>query len=166
MKDKDYEFEKLVASMQPIIRSILRGLHIYKNHEEYYQIALISLWRAYQSYDPNKASLTTYAYHYIRGSILTELRKQIQKDEHEHQPDDVGWNQIANETADNKSDETWILQDIIKQLPPKQQQFIDLHFIKGHKLTEIAENLGVGYSTVKLWKREVLAALKEQLGKE
>jgi RNA polymerase sigma factor (sigma-70 family) len=90
----------------------------------------------------------------------------MQKDNHEHQPDDVGWNQIANETADNGSDETWILQEVIKQLPPKQQQFIDLHFIKGHKLTEIAESLGVRYSTVKLWKREVLAALKEQLGKE
>ncbi len=38
--------------------------------------------------------------------------------------------------------------------------------MKGHKLTEIAENLGVGYSTVKLWKREVLATLKKQLGKE
>jgi hypothetical protein len=31
MKDKDYEFEELVTSMQPIIRSILRGLQTMKS---------------------------------------------------------------------------------------------------------------------------------------
>lgn len=166
MKDKDLEFGKLAADMQPFIQSILRGLHIYKNHEEYRQIALISLWRAYLSYDPSKAAFSTYAYHYIRGAILTELKGQIRKEKHEHQPDDVGWNLIANQLAEKDGIEIWILQNIIKKLPSKQQRFIHLHFYQGHKLTEIAERLGVSYSTVKMWKRDVLAALKKELEKE
>lgn len=166
MKDKEKDFEKVVEEMHPMILSIIKRLNIYKNHEEFYQIALIALWEAYRSYNPTKAKFSTFAYHYIQGYLKTELQRQTRKDDNEHQPDDVGWNQIANQLKEESEHDEWFLQDLIKQLKPKQQQFIDLHFMKGMKLTEIAEILGVSYPTVKYWRKQALAVLREKLMKE
>jgi RNA polymerase sigma factor (sigma-70 family) len=164
MKDETKDFEKHVTDMKPIIYSIIRKLNIYKNFEEYYQAGLIGLWDAYRAYDPEKGNFGTFAYHYIRGAILKELNKNRIKEEGEQLVDDYQWQVIANSVVENKDNIKMVeLLELLKSLPKKQQQIIDLYYFKGIKLIEIAEFFGVSYQTVKLWHRNVIRELRKKV---
>lgn len=151
--------------MEPVIYSIIRKLHIYKNVEDYYQTGLVSLWQAYQSFDPEKGTFMTYAYSYIRGAILTELAKDAKKEDHEWKPDDFEWGIIADRNG-RSYDETVLLKEILNKLPEKLKQIAELHYIKGYQLKEIAELMNVSYTSVKNWKRELVKQLRREMAVE
>jgi len=51
-------FDQIASSFHPLIVSMIKKFHIYKDYDEYYQIALIGLWRAYQKFDESKGSFS------------------------------------------------------------------------------------------------------------
>ena len=61
-----------------MIYQIIHSLHIYKNHDEFYQIGLIALWEASNQFDETKGAFLSYAYATVKGRILTEIAKQKQ----------------------------------------------------------------------------------------
>lgn len=148
------DFDAVVERMRPIIGSIIRSLNIYKNHEEFFQIGLIALWKAYMAYDPEKGTFETFAYSYIRGSILTELRKLRKTDDKETFLDEFAMISIPDVESQSFENQFQI-EDLVEQFPEKLRTFFQLHYVEGRKLTEVAKHFGVSYSTVKLWKREV-----------
>ncbi|MCU9613039.1 sigma-70 family RNA polymerase sigma factor [Caldibacillus lycopersici] len=157
------DFTEVVKEMTPIIHSIIRKLNIYKNEEEYFQIGLIGLWEAYQSFNPEKGSFLTYAYYSIRGRILTELIRDMIKDKNEMYVEDQQWERIEDKRTGLRDEQRLQLNEMIAMLPARQRQIMELHYVQGKKLTEIAFEQGVSYSTVKLWKRDLLANLEKQL---
>jgi len=76
-------FDQIASSFHPLIVSMIKKFHIYKDYDEYYQIALIGLWRAYQKFDENKGSFSAYAYTTVRGTILSHLKGTILYEERE-----------------------------------------------------------------------------------
>lgn len=78
---KSVSFEQIAESFHPLIVSMIQKHHIYKEQEEYYQLALIGLWKAYQKFDESKGSFSAYAYSTVRGTILMELRASVKRDE-------------------------------------------------------------------------------------
>ncbi|WAA09758.1 sigma-70 family RNA polymerase sigma factor [Fervidibacillus albus] len=159
-------FEEIAKEMRPMIFSIIRGLNIYKNHEEYFQIGLIGLWKAYEAYNHEKGSFSTFAYHYIRGMILTELRKEMRKEKRELQIQDEEWKKIGGMTDTDISFHRLMMEEWMDKLPEKKRQLAHLYFYEGIGLKEIAAQFKIGYSTAKLWKREVIAFFKKEMKRE
>ncbi|WAA12058.1 sigma-70 family RNA polymerase sigma factor [Fervidibacillus halotolerans] len=155
-------FEEIEKEMRPMIFSIIRGLNIYKNYDEYVQIGLIGLWKAYITYDPKIGAFPTYAYHYIRGTILTELRKEKKKEERELQVKEEDWKIIGGSVHDELFIHQFIFEELLAKLPEKKQQLARLYFYEGIELKEIAKRFQIGYSTAKLWKREVIHYLRKE----
>ena len=71
---------------------------------------------------------------------------------------------IANSVVENKDNIKMVeLLELLKSLPKKQQQIIDLYYFKGIKVNRIAEFFGVSYQTVKLWHRNVIRELRKKV---
>lgn len=76
-------FDQIASSFHPLIVSMIKRFHIYKDFDEYYQVALIGLWRAYQKFDESKGSFSAYAYTTVRGTILSYLKGNALREERE-----------------------------------------------------------------------------------
>nr|WP_106784404.1 sigma-70 family RNA polymerase sigma factor [Lysinibacillus timonensis] len=68
-------FDEVLEQYEPMITSILKKAHVYKNHEHFRQSARIALWKAWQNYDPNRGPFAPYAYRSMLTSIYTEMRR-------------------------------------------------------------------------------------------
>ena len=75
MEDFELDFEQVLEQYKPMISSILRKAHIYKNHEHYRQAARIALWKAWRNFDVTKGSFTPYAYRMMLTTVYTAMRK-------------------------------------------------------------------------------------------
>lgn len=156
------DFETWVKELTPMIYSIIHRLKIYKNQEEYFQIGLIGLWKAYQTYNPEKSTFPTYAYHYIRGYILTELRANYRREDGELNLTDYEWRIIPD--LDEFADPEYQFQIVedLNDLSPHLRQVIIMHYLYGYPLKEIARQFNISYSTIKRWKSEAISLLKEK----
>lgn len=159
------DFDILYDKMKFVIVSIISKLGVYKDHDHYFQTGLIYLWKAQKAYCPEKGSFETFAYYYIRGGILSELRKRHKIESRELQTDVIPYYSIPID-KDELRDYEIILKDQINGLSSKQKQFIYLHYHLGKKISEIANETGRSYSYVKKLKRDLLAQLRRKLLKD
>ncbi|GAE31329.1 sigma factor [Halalkalibacter hemicellulosilyticus] len=74
-------FAEVAKQYEPLIRGQIKKLNIYRNREEFYQVGLIGLWRAYEQYDQEKGSFSTIALFKVRGCLLDFLRKEARYSE-------------------------------------------------------------------------------------
>jgi RNA polymerase sigma factor (sigma-70 family) len=144
-------FEQLVAQYQPMLHKIMRSLHIYKNHEEFYQHSLIALWEASQRFDSNKGSFTNYAYTYIKGCLLTELKKSHQDQERNVQPDEEFWDLVPDSYSDDPLQEE-ILLSYCHTLTSNQKKWLLFTVCDRLSIKEIAAIEKVSLSAVKSWR--------------
>ncbi|MBV7509511.1 sigma-70 family RNA polymerase sigma factor [Bacillus sp. sid0103] len=144
-------FEQLVDQYQPMLHKIMHSLHLYKNHEDFYQHSLIALWEASQRFDPNKGSFTNYAYTYIKGFLLMELKKSTQDQERYVQPDEQFWDLAVDSCLDNPLQEE-ILLSYCRTLTPNQKKWLLYTVCDDLSVKEIAELEKVSLSAVKSWR--------------
>ena len=72
----EFTFEEQEEQYKPLILKIMNNLHIYRDHESFYQIGLIALWEASSRFDPDKSKFITFAYATIRGRLMEHLTKE------------------------------------------------------------------------------------------
>lgn len=156
------DFEQLAEQFNSMIFSIIHTLHIYKNKDEFYQIGLLALWDASKNFDEKKgAQFSTYAYHYIKGRIMTSLRKESKREERILYPSEEFWGLIEYEMRVLEKEN---LLDYFYQLTQNQEKWVIAHFYNGLKDREIAERENVSISSVKQWRKlamKKLVQLKE-----
>jgi RNA polymerase sigma factor (sigma-70 family) len=152
-------FERLAEQYEPMIRRIIHSLHLYKNEEEYYQHALIALWEASERFDPEKGSFMNYAYSYIKGKCLTELRKSALYNRR--------WlylNEEFRELLEDSSPLLPFLDEVLRSgsdpLTPKQRKWLIYTVQYGLSVKEIAEQEKVSVSAVKQWRAGAREKLK------
>lgn len=153
-------FEQLVEQYQPMLHKIMNSLHLYKGHEEFYQHSLIALWEASQRFDPNKGSFTNYAYTYIKGYLLMELRKLHQDQERNVQPDEQFWDLVPDSYSDDPLQEESLL-SYCHTLTPNQKKWLLYTVCAGLTVKEIAELEKVSVSAVKNWRSRAREKVKE-----
>ena len=125
--------------------------HLYKNHDEFYQHSLIALWEASQRFDPNKGSFTNYAYTYIKGFLLMELKKSQQEHERYLQPGEEFWDLVEDSHSDDPLQKETLL-TYCETLTPNQKKWL-LYTVCDHlTIKEIAELEKVSPSAVKNWR--------------
>lgn len=155
-------FDELVAHYGKMIHSIIHSLHLFKNREEYFQIGLIALWQASEQFDPNKGSFTSYAYTYIKGKILTELRKNKLLEERNVQVEDEALELMAESYYDHPLEETLLL-SYCTNLTENQTKWFMYTVLQQLSVKEIAKKEGVTLSAVKQWRNGARGKLVDRL---
>jgi RNA polymerase sigma factor (sigma-70 family) len=87
-------FEKLAIQYTPMVHKIINSLHIYKNRDEFFHHGMIALWEASKRFDPTKGGFTNYAYTYIKGYLLSELRRSNLYEERSIYPMEEFWETV------------------------------------------------------------------------
>ncbi|SEN36325.1 DNA-directed RNA polymerase [Mesobacillus persicus] len=146
-------FEQVAEQYTPMIYSIIRSLNIYKNKDDYFQIGQIGLWEAYERFDPEKGQFLNYAYTYIKGKILTELKKSKNYEDHTCPASEEFWGAIEDPWTTCPLEED-ILLSFCKsnQLTENQTKWVLYYCLKGFSIKEIAEIEHVSPSAVKAWR--------------
>lgn len=154
-------FEQLVAQYNPMIHKIIRSLHLYTNKDEFYQQALIALWEASHRFNPEKGNFTNYAYTYIRGSLLVEIKKMTKVNERNFCPVEEFWETAVADSHPSESIEKEILLSSSHMLTPNQRKWLTYTVRSGLSIKEIAEREGVTVSAVKQWRSGAREKLKK-----
>jgi DNA-directed RNA polymerase len=112
---------------------------------------LIALWEASQRFNPQKGSFTNYAYTYIKGYLLMELKKSHLDQERYVYPDEEFWDLFVDSFWDDPLEKE-ILLSYCTTLTPNQKKWL-LYTICDHlSIKEIAELEKVSLSAVKGWR--------------
>ncbi|WP_144461203.1 sigma-70 family RNA polymerase sigma factor [Siminovitchia fortis] len=152
-------FTELAEQYRPMIYHIMHSLNIYKNEDEFYQIALIALWEAHARFDPEKGKFSTFAYSYMKGRMMTELTRQSKAEEGNAYPDDAFWETKKDEREQPPLQLATLL-SYCDGLTKKQKQWVVYTFYFGMSVKEIAEEEKVSLSAVKKWRAGAMEKIK------
>lgn len=161
-KNEDTDFLPLFEQYENMIWKVIHSLKIYKNLEDYFQIGLIALWEAYKGFDEEKGAFHSYAFSYIRGRILTELRRNSKSESALVYPEDVYWKLLHDENTLNLCEKE-ILLSYCKTLTENQTKWVLYTFLYDLSVYEIAAMEGVSPSAVKSWRKGAKEKIKKSI---
>ncbi len=133
--------------------------------EELTQEAMITLWRRAASYDPAKASLSTWLYTIARNKRIDAIRRAKRPDA---LVDELLLNQQAvpsSEQVASAAQTARIVRAALADLPAEQAAIIQMSYFEGQSHSMIAEQLGLPLGTVKSRVRLALQKLRQSLGR-
>ena len=117
--------------------------------EEVAQEAMIALWRKAHSFDPNKASLSTWLFTIARNLRIDRFRAKKKDNLDPNEPMLLPSEEPSAEETVFRGEESIKVRNCISKLPEDQQEVVGLAFMEGMTHQEIAENLGIPLGTVK-----------------
>lgn len=158
-------FMQIYSHFAPRVKGFLvsRGLTSHAA-DDVLQEVMLAIWNKAQSYNPNKAAISTWIFTIARYKYIDRLRRESR---HQTDSDDLDLKPSDAPIADDdvlQDQRQNAVQAAIASLPADQQSVIFLSFIKGLAHSEIAEQLGLPLGTVKSRIRRAFARLREELG--
>ncbi|TYS17770.1 sigma-70 family RNA polymerase sigma factor [Rossellomorea vietnamensis] len=154
-------FEEIAVQYEPMIYKVMNTLHVYKNEDEFYQIGLIALWEAATRFNEEKGHFSSYAYSYIRGRFLDEMKRSILNEERHSSPKEVYWEYIEDPNEDVPL-EAELLLSYCHELNDNQTKWVVYTCLDGLSIKEIAQVENVSPSAVKKWR----SGAKEKIRKD
>lgn len=151
-------FQETVEKYEPMIYQIMHSLHIYKNHDEFYQIGLIALWEASERFVEGKGAFSSFAYATIKGRLLTELSRAKKQEERNTYPDEQFWEYRIDPAKEPM--ELATLLSYCDRLTVKQKKWVIMTFYFGMGTSEIAAIEKVSPSAVKKWRKNAMERLR------
>jgi RNA polymerase sigma factor (sigma-70 family) len=162
---KEMHFEQIAAMYEPLIKSQIRLYHLTSHFDQYYQAGLLGLWKAYETFDPEKGQFSSYAYLLVRGRILQELRGESRRQELEEIQDPHESMTFRTLSADDTipllEDET--MNQYLIHLTENQQRWVIHKVFHMKSEAEIAEIFGVTVYAVKSWRKSAIKRLRSVL---
>jgi RNA polymerase sigma-70 factor (ECF subfamily) len=144
-------FSAVYDQLAPVIfGTVKRVLRDHAMSEEVAQEVLVEMWSAVHKFDPDRASVTSWAVTIARRRAVDRVRKEqsqrtriesLSQQRHDNGADPS--DEVA-ETADAQH-----VRRAIERLPVKQRDVIRLAFLDGQTHGAIAEQLGLPLGTVK-----------------
>ncbi|WP_113930681.1 sigma-70 family RNA polymerase sigma factor [Bacillus sp. P14.5] len=155
-------FEEIAVQYEPMIYKVMKTLHVYKNEDEFYQLGLIALWEAATRFNHEKGHFSSYAYSYIRGRILDEMKRSILHEERHSTPKEEYWEYVEdpNKVMPLEAD---LLLSYCHELNNNQTKWVIYTCLDGLTLKEIAQTECVSPSAVKKWRSGAKEKLKKHL---
>jgi RNA polymerase sigma-70 factor (ECF subfamily) len=132
--------------------------------DEVVQEAMLAVWRKADTFDPSKASFSTWLYTVARNKRITMLRKTPAP---AVDPEDPAYEPSAEANQDEiieHSENQERLQKAISQLPGDQARIVKMCFFEGKAHQEISGELNLPLGTVKSRSRLALAKLRKSVG--
>lgn len=155
------KFEQLVAQFEPMIFHLIKKLAIYKNKEEFYQIGLISIWEAWDKFQPQKGKYSSFLYQHMRGRFLDELKRNTKNEEQKCYIGEDFWELIESPAL--YLEEEHYIRSLCASLTPGEVNWVIYTFIHQLTVKEIAAKEHVSPSAVKWWKKGALEKLQKQM---
>ena len=162
MNIQEMPFERLVELHHPLILHVLRSVHIYREHDIYYQVGLIGLWEAQTRFNTEKGSFSTFAFSTIRGKVLASLSKENQFHDRNLTTQYDSQLDVIDESAEVEIEED-ILTTYCEGLSENQLKWVKGKFIEDKKNKDIALEHGVTEQAVKSWGREAMKKLRQNI---
>ena len=106
------------------------------------------------SYDPEKASVSTWVYTITRNTVTDHFRTRRDMVEFEDYMADETYSSAMTDDALES------LADALLTLKEKERDLIVLHYYTGHTLKTVAEMMGMSYINAKVVHKKALAALR------
>jgi RNA polymerase sigma factor (sigma-70 family) len=158
-------FEQIASMYDPLIKSQIRQYRLTSHFDQYYQAGLLGLWKAYETFEPERGQFSSYAYLLVRGRILQELRGEARRQKAEEIQDPHESMTFQTLSADDAipllEDETMNL--YLMHLTENQQRWVIHKVFHMKSEAEIAEIFGVTVYAVKSWRKSAIKKLRSIL---
>jgi RNA polymerase sigma-70 factor (ECF subfamily) len=155
-------YDELAGVVFGTVKRVLRDPAM---SEEVTQEVFVELWRTAARFDPERASVSTWAITLARRRAVDRVRReQSQRDRIERS---ATQRPPENELTDDEvvaSIESERVSRAVAELPAEQRTVIEMAFLQGDSHGEIAERLGLPLGTVKGRVRLGLKKLGGKLG--
>lgn len=159
---KPATFEETLTHYERLIKSLMKKLHLYQNHEEYYQLGLIALWKAYENYDASIGNaFSSYAYQTIYYDLLNHLKKESHHQAHTTYLDTTITEIIPDK--ENNTLDNFHFSQYIKKLSPTEQLILTEKFQHDLTFKQIAQKHNMHLEKVKSAYRYSLKKLKKTI---
>lgn len=150
--------QRVYEDFYPKVCAYVRG-KIQDPHEaeDLVSAVFLKVMRKLDSYDPAKASLSTWVYTITRNTVTDFFRTRRSMVEF---ADWMGGEEPAPDLTDDTLE---ALADALLTLKERERDLIVLHYHMGHTLKVVAEMMGMSYANVKLVHKKALAGLRMYL---
>lgn len=158
-------FEEVLKQYEPMISSILRKAHVYKNHDQFRQAALIALWKAWSNFDASRGSFTPYAYRMMLTTVYTAMRKDNQYSESQipFEKDKLTTLAQSADFENSTNNYSSILDAFSELLTPEEFQLLKDLYYDQYKYDELTEKYNVSVAALKKRRDRILKKLRQQL---
>lgn len=162
---KKMNFEEVATMFDPLIKSQIKRYHLTSHFDYYYQAGLLGLWKAYETFDPEKGQFSSYAFLLVRGRILQELRNEMRRQEVEICQDpheSLTFQHLPHQDSiPLLEDET--LNQYLMHLTENQQRWVIHRVFHMKSEAEIAEEFGTSVYAVKSWRKSAIKKFRTVL---
>ena len=150
--------EQIYLQYHDKVRAYVRG-KIQDPHdvEDLVSAVFMKIVQKLDSYDPTKASVSTWVYTITRNTVTDHFRTRRTLVALEDYMADEQLAEITDDALDS-------LADALLALKERERDLIVLHYYTGHTLKETAEMMGMSYINAKVVHKKALAALRLAIG--
>ena len=146
---------------RPVYTTGLRLLGDAQLAEEVVQDAFTSVWQKAASFDPERASFSTWLYRIARNRAVDLVRRRRVR------PPAAAEDPLRPAIGGPQPEEQingWDVARALSQIPQQHREVLVLSYFEGLSQTEMAERMGQPLGTVKTWVRTALKHLRDELG--
>lgn len=144
--------------MARYVRSRVDNAH---DAEDLVSTVFVKVYAKLPEYDSSRASLSTWIYVITQRTVVDWLRRARPTLE---LMDNLSSAQDEVEAQFLRSDSLSALAAALKALTERERDTVILHYYRGWKFKEIADRMGLSYTTVKAAHSSALAKLRRNLG--
>ena len=145
------------------VSAYVRGkINNYHEAEDLVSNIFLKVYQKWDSFDPSRASISTWIYAITRNAMIDYYRAQRETVEYADYMESV-----ADAFSDEENDEEELLDhlaDALMTLKPKERDLIVLHYYKGYTLKKISELMDMSYINAKVVHKMALSRLRETMG--
>ena len=147
---------QIYEEFQPKVRAYVRGkIHDPHDAEDLVSAVFMKVVQKLDSFDPAKASVSTWVYTITRNTVTDYFRTRRSMVAFEdYMLDETG---LTDDALDS-------LADALMSLKEKERDLIVLHYYSGHTLKTVAEMMGMSYINAKVIHKKALTSLRMTLG--
>lgn len=158
------DFEEVLEKFEPMISAHLRKLHIYKNQEQFRQLAREGVWKAWLKFDEEKGDFAPYVSVVIRGTMLDELKRTTRYEGRFVPTKDELLQAAAYEQA--FEDEKQLLVELRPYVTADELFILEASYYGDFSNEEIANALHISRAALSKRKSRLLLRLRNELKKE
>ena len=146
--------EQIYLQYHDKVRAYVRG-KIQDPHdvEDLVSAVFMKIVQKLDSYDPEKASVSTWVYTITRNTVTDHFRTRRTLVALEDYMADEAPEELNDGVLDS-------LADALLALKEKERSLIVLHYYTGHTLKEVAEMMGMSYINAKVIHKKALESLR------
>ena len=145
---------QIYEEFQPKVRAYVRGkIHDPHDAEDLVSAVFMKIVQKLDSYDPEKASVSTWVYTITRNTVTDHFRTRRTLVALEDYMVDEQPTELSDDALDS-------LADALMALKEKARDLIVLHYYTGHTLKETAEMMGMSYINAKVIHKKALESLR------